>query len=51
MLAGPLLALFFAAIGICIMNDKRRERREAKHVEETESTADIATPSSELKKL
>lgn len=51
MLAGPLLALFFAAIGICIMNDKRRERREAKHVEETEATADIATPSSELKKL
>jgi sec-independent protein translocase protein TatC len=51
MLAGPLLALFFAAIGICIMNDKRRERRQAKQVEETEATADIATPGSELKKL
>jgi sec-independent protein translocase protein TatC len=51
MLAGPLLALFFAAIGICIMNDKRRDRRQARQVEETEATADIATPSSELKKL
>jgi len=51
MLAGPLLALFFAAIGICILNDRRRDRRQAKQVEETEATADIATPSSELKKL
>ncbi|BCW54644.1 Sec-independent protein translocase protein TatC [Arthrobacter sp. NicSoilB11] len=51
MLAGPLLALFFAAIGICIMNDKRRDRRQARQVEETEATADVATPSSELKKL
>jgi sec-independent protein translocase protein TatC len=51
MLAGPLLALFFAAIGICIMNDKRRDRRQAKQVAETEATADVATPSSELKKL
>jgi sec-independent protein translocase protein TatC len=51
MLAGPLLVLFFAAIGICIMNDKRRDRRQARQVEETEATADVATPSSELKKL
>jgi sec-independent protein translocase protein TatC len=51
MLAGPLRALFFAAIGICIMNDKRRDRRQARQVEETEATADVATPSSELKKL
>ncbi|GGH92233.1 Sec-independent protein translocase protein TatC [Arthrobacter liuii] len=51
MLAGPLLALFFAAIGICIMNDKRRDRRQARQVEETEATADIATPGSDLKKL
>jgi sec-independent protein translocase protein TatC len=51
MLAGPLLALFFAAIGICIMNDKRRDRRQARQVAETEATADVATPSSELKKL
>jgi sec-independent protein translocase protein TatC len=51
MLAGPLLALFFAAIGLCILNDKRRDRRQARQVEETEATADIATPSSELKKL
>lgn len=51
MLAGPLLALFFAAIGICIMNDKRRTRRQARQVEETEATADRPTPSSELKNL
>ncbi|WP_159825727.1 twin-arginine translocase subunit TatC [Arthrobacter sp. 9AX] len=51
MLAGPLLVLFFAAIGICLMNDKRRERRQAKRVAETEATADIATPGSELKNL
>ncbi|GAB5080209.1 twin-arginine translocase subunit TatC [Arthrobacter sp. AD-310] len=51
MLAGPLLVLFFAAIGICLMNDKRRARREAKRSAETEATADIATPSSELKNL
>ncbi|MDQ0672859.1 sec-independent protein translocase protein TatC [Pseudarthrobacter siccitolerans] len=51
MLAGPLLVLFFAAIGICLMNDKRRERRQAKRMAETEATADIATPGSELKNL
>ncbi|MFC0459101.1 twin-arginine translocase subunit TatC [Arthrobacter liuii] len=51
MLAGPLLALFFAAIGICIMNDKRRTRRQAREVQETEATADLPTPSSELKNL
>ncbi|NUP59275.1 MAG: twin-arginine translocase subunit TatC [Pseudarthrobacter sp.] len=51
MLAGPLLVLFFAAIGICMMNDKRRARRDARLAEETEATADIATPSSELKNL
>jgi sec-independent protein translocase protein TatC len=51
MLAGPLLVLFFAAIGICLMNDKRRERRTAKRAAETEATADIATPGSELKNL
>jgi len=51
MLAGPLLVLFFAAIGVCLMNDKRGARREAKRMAETEATADVATPGSELKNL
>jgi sec-independent protein translocase protein TatC len=33
------------------MNDKRRDRRAAKQAAETEATADVATPSSELKNL
>jgi sec-independent protein translocase protein TatC len=51
LLAGPLLLLFFAAIGLCILNDRRRDRRAAKHTAETEATADIATPGSELRNL
>jgi sec-independent protein translocase protein TatC len=51
LLAGPLLALFFAAIGLCIFNDRRRDRREAKRAAETEATADVATPSTELENL
>ena len=43
--------LFFAAIGVCLMNDKRRARRESKVAAETEATADVATPSSELGNL
>ena len=50
-LAGPMLALFFAAIGLCLLNDRRRDRRAAKRAAETEATADIATPGSELKNL
>jgi sec-independent protein translocase protein TatC len=51
LLAAPLLVLFFAAIGLCIFNDKRRDKRQAKRVAETDATADIATPGSELKNL
>ncbi|CAH0302092.1 Sec-independent protein translocase protein TatC [Arthrobacter sp. Bi83] len=51
LLAGPLLLLFFAAIGLCILNDRRRDRRAAKQAAETEATADIATPGSELRNL
>jgi len=51
LLAGPLLLLFFAAIGLCILNDRRRDRRVAKQAAETEATADIATPGSELRNL
>jgi sec-independent protein translocase protein TatC len=51
LLAAPLLVLFFAAIGLCIFNDKRRDKRLAKQAAETDATANIATPSSELKNL
>ncbi|MCY1219667.1 Sec-independent protein translocase protein TatC [compost metagenome] len=51
LLAGPLLALFFAAIGLCIFNDRRRDRKAAKTAAETEATADVATPGTELGKL
>jgi sec-independent protein translocase protein TatC len=50
-LAGPMLLLFFAAIGLCLLNDRRRDRRAAKQAAQTEATADIATPNSELKNL
>ncbi|GAA1338802.1 twin-arginine translocase subunit TatC [Arthrobacter roseus] len=42
-LAVPLLALFFVAIGLCVLNDKRRARRMASVVAETEATADKAS--------
>ncbi|CAM3054621.1 Sec-independent protein translocase protein TatCy [Arthrobacter ulcerisalmonis] len=51
LLAAPLLILFFAAIGLCIVNDKRRDKRTAKAAVENEANANIATPSSELKNL
>lgn len=50
-LATPMLVLFFAAIGLCVLNDRRRARRAEKRAAETEATANIATPSSELKNL
>lgn len=50
-LAGPMLALFFAAIGLCLLNDRRRERKAVKRAAETEATADQGTPSSELENL
>ncbi|WP_427175066.1 twin-arginine translocase subunit TatC [Arthrobacter sp. 92] len=51
LLAGPLLVLFFAAIGICILNDRRRDRRLSRTAAETEATADQATPGSDLENL
>lgn len=50
-LAVPMLVLFFTAIGLCVLNDRRREKRAAKVDAETEATADLATPSSELENL
>jgi sec-independent protein translocase protein TatC len=42
-LAVPLLLLFFVAIGLCLMNDKRREKRNAARDEEIEANADTAS--------
>ncbi|MDJ0314737.1 twin-arginine translocase subunit TatC [Arthrobacter sp. H35-D1] len=50
-LAAPLLVLYFGAIGLCMINDKRRDRRDAKKVKESESNADMATPSTDLETL
>ncbi|MCQ9165799.1 MULTISPECIES: twin-arginine translocase subunit TatC [unclassified Arthrobacter] len=47
-LAIPLLVLYFGAIGLCMLNDKRRDRRNAKIAAETEATADTAKPLAEL---
>ena len=50
-LAAPLLVLYFGAIGLCILNDKRRDRKQAKKVVESEANADVATPSTDLEML
>ncbi len=50
-LAAPLLVLYFGAIGLCLLNDKRRDRRDAKKVKESEANADMATPSKDLEIL
>ena len=50
-LAAPLLVLYFGAIGLCMLNDKRRDRRAAKKVKESEANADVATPSKDLEIL
>ncbi len=42
-LAVPMLVLFFIAIGMCLLNDKRRERRNAAREAEIGSTADKAS--------
>lgn len=43
-LAVPLLLLFFVAIGLCLLNDKRRARRTAAREAAVDATADTATP-------
>lgn len=42
-LAAPMLVLFFAAIGLCLLNDKRRVHRHAAREAETELNADTAS--------
>ena len=51
LLAGPLLLLYFGAMGLCVLLDRRRDKRAAKRVQETEDTADSATPLSDLGNL
>ena len=43
-LAAPLLLLFALAVGICLINDKRRGRRQAAREAAVEAEADTATP-------
>ena len=50
-LAAPLLVLYFGAIGLCMLNDKRRDRRDAKKTAASEANADVATPSTDLEIL
>ncbi|WP_240691899.1 twin-arginine translocase subunit TatC [Arthrobacter sp. CAU 1506] len=44
LLAGPLLALFFVATGISLINDKRREKRRAAREADIAATLDQAVP-------
>lgn len=50
-LMAPLLILFFLAIVICIYNDKRRDRKNAKTAEANSSGADQATDDDQLEEL
>jgi sec-independent protein translocase protein TatC len=43
-LAVPLLVLFFLAIGLCLLNDRRRVRRNAAREADIEASADRASP-------
>ena len=48
----PLLTFFFLAIAICLLNDKRRDRREAKLAKGlTETELNTATSAEDLEKL
>jgi sec-independent protein translocase protein TatC len=51
MLAIPLLGLFFAAIGVCMANDRRRARRIEKVAAETDAIADTPTSRADLENL
>ena len=50
-LAVPLLFFFFLAVGLCLLNDQRRDRTAAKRASETEATADTATAPDDLDKF
>lgn len=48
LLAGPLLVLYFGAMSLCVLLDRRRDKRAEKRAQETEDTADSATPLTDL---
>ncbi|MFI7481943.1 twin-arginine translocase subunit TatC [Kocuria sp. M1R5S2] len=50
-LAVPLLALFFVAVGLCLVLDRRRARRAARLAETTGASADAGTSADELERL
>ncbi|MGX5359403.1 twin-arginine translocase subunit TatC [Kocuria sp. KH4] len=50
-LAVPLLALFFVAVGLCLLLDRRRARREQRRAAATGASADAATSDDELERL
>ncbi|MCQ2000768.1 twin-arginine translocase subunit TatC [Arthrobacter zhaoxinii] len=47
-LAAPLLALFSLAVGICLINDRRRLRKQAAREAAVEAEVDTATPVDKL---
>lgn len=49
--AVPLVALFFVAVGLCLLLDKRRARKEAKRAATTGATANEASSLDELKRM
>ncbi|WP_298590051.1 twin-arginine translocase subunit TatC [uncultured Kocuria sp.] len=50
-LAVPLLTLFFVAVGLCLLLDRRRARKEERLAAGTGAAADVATPADELGRL
>ncbi|GLC62514.1 hypothetical protein PLESTB_001908000 [Pleodorina starrii] len=50
-LAVPLLTLFFVAVGLCLLLDRRRARRHARRAEATGARAGTATPTDEIHRL
>ncbi|MBW4095280.1 MAG: twin-arginine translocase subunit TatC [Acidobacteria bacterium] len=50
-LGAPLLVLYFGAMGLCVLLDKRRDVRTAKNVQESEATADLGTSAADLEHL
>lgn len=48
LLGVPLLLLYFGAMGLCVLLDRRRDKRAEKRAQETGETADSATPLTDL---
>lgn len=50
-IAAPLMALFFLAVGICLLNDRRRKKKLAKQEATYDSSAIQATSEEDLNKV